>query len=228
MVTTYLFRSKDVKSGRKVDESYYVDDSSYFRSLKTSKYMDNIDRIPDDDDEEYDISDGYIDKDSSKDDEEKDDELDLDDELEAYLDLETETETDYKEYNDTDSENDDADRYISGIEDEQDDYYEKLLHIEKLFDPKNIDNTVLRRIVTTYKDIKDIEFDSDIVKYNVEKIMDSVLMCVDNYDDNEVIELLMQDMTEREISDVMNVSQQSVNKRIRKIFRKTIKLLNNQ
>src|SRR5699024_11111076 len=127
----------------------------------------------------------------------------------------------------TDSKNDDADRYISGIEDEQDDYYERLLHIENLFDPKNIDNTVLRRIVSTYKDIKDVEFDSDIIKYNVEKIMESVLMCMDNDDDNKVIELLMQDMTEREISDVMNVSQQSVNKRIKKIFRKTIKLLNN-
>ena len=57
--------------------------------------------------------------------------------------------------------------------------------------------------------------------------MDSVLMCVDNDDDNKVIELLMQDMTEHEISNVMNVSQQSVNKRIKKIFRKTIKLLNN-
>ena len=220
MITTYLFRSKDVKSGRKVNESYYVDDSSYFRSLKTSKYMDNIDRIADD--EEYDVSDISTDKDNELD-------LDLDDELETYLDLdlETETETDYEEYEDTDSENDDADRYISGIEDEQDDYYERLLHIENLFDPKNIDNTVLRRIVSTYKDIKDVEFDSDIIKYNVEKIMESVLMCVDNDDDNKVIELLMQDMTEREISDVMNVSQQSVNKRIKKIFRKTIKLLNN-
>ena len=227
MIATYLFRSKDVKSGRKVDESYYVDDSSYFRSLKTSKYMDNIDRIADDDGEEYDSTDIHIDKDNSEDNEEKDNELDLDDELETYLDLDLETETDYEEYEDTDSENDDADRYISGIEDEQDDYYERLLHIEKLFDPENIDHTVLRKIVTTYKDIKDIEFDSDIVKYNVEKIIDSVLMCVDNDDDNKVIELLMQDMTEREISDVMNVSRQSVNKRIRKIFRKTIKLLKN-
>ena len=214
MIATYLFRSKDVKSGRKVDESYYVDDSSYLRSLKNSTYMDDIDRIADD--EEYDASDSYTDKDSSK-----------DDELESCLDLDLETETGYKEHDDTDSENDDADRYISGIEDEQDDYYEKLLHIEKLFDPKNIDHTVLRKIVTTYKDIKDIEFDSDVVKYNIVKIMESVLMCVDNDDDSKVIELLMQDMTEREISDIMNVSQQSVNKRIRKIFRKTIKLLNN-
>ena len=137
------------------------------------------------------------------------------------------SDSDYEEYDDTDSENDDSDRYISGVEDEQVDYYERLLHIENLFDPKNIANTVLRKIVTTYKDIKDIEFDSDIVKYNITKIMESVLMCVDNDDDDKVIELLMQDMTEREISSVMNVSQQSVNKRIRKIFRKTIKLLNN-
>lgn len=223
MVATYLFRSKDVKSGRKVDESYYVDESSYFRSLKTSKYMDDIDRIADD--EEYDVSDIYTDKDSSE-----DDELDSDDELEADFDLYLETETgyeEYEEYDDTDSKNDDSDRYINGIEDEQDDYYERLLHIEKLFDPENIDHTVLRKIVTTYKDIKDIEFDSDIVKYNIAKIMESVFMCVDNDDDNRVIELLMQDMTEREISDVMNVSRQSVNKRIRKIFRKTIKLLKN-
>ena len=227
MITTYLFRSKDIESGRKVDGSYYVDESSYFRSLKTSKYMDNIDIIPDDDDEEYGVSDGYTDKDSGKDDEEKDNELDSDDELDLETETETETETSYKEHDDIDSENDDADRYISGIEDEQDDCYERLLHIENLFDPKNIDSTVLRRIVTTYKDIKDIEFDSDIVKYNITKIMESVLMCVDNDDDNKVIELLMQDMTEREISDIMNVSQQSVNKRIRKIFRKTIKLLNN-
>ena len=228
MITTYLFRSKDVKSGRKVDESYYIDESSYLRSLKTSKYMDNIDIIPDDDEEEYDISDDYIDKDSGKDDKGKDDELDSDDEFEVDLDLdlETEIEVGYEEYDDTDSKNDDSDRYINGIEDEQDDYYERLLHIENLFDPKNIDYTVLRRIVTTYKDIKDIEFDSDIIKYNVAKIMESVLMCVDNDDDNKVIELLMQDMTEREISSVMNVSRQSVNKRIRRIFRKTIKLLN--
>ena len=53
MITTYLFRSKDVKSGRKIDESYYIDDSSYYRSLKTSTYVDDIDRIADDDDEEY-------------------------------------------------------------------------------------------------------------------------------------------------------------------------------
>ena len=225
MITTYLFRSKDVKSGRKVDESYYIDESSYLRSLKTSKYIDNIDIIPDDDEEEYDISDDYIDKYSGKDDKEKDDELDSDDEFEVDLDLDLD-EVGYEEYDDTDSKNDDSDRYINGIEDEQDDYYERLLHIENLFDPKNIDYTVLRRIVTTYKDIKDIEFDSDIVKYNVAKIMESVLMCVDNDDDNKVIELLMQDMTEREISSVMNVSRQSVNKRIRKIFRKTIKLLN--
>ena len=217
MIATYLFRSKDVKSGRKVDESYYVDDSSYFRSLKTSKYMNNIDRIADDDDEEYDGADSRIDKDNSKDNEEKDNELDSD----------SDSDSDYEEYDDTDSENDDSDRYVNGVEDEQDDYYERLLHIENLFDPKNIDNTVLRKIVTTYKDIKDIEFDSDIVKYNITKIMESVLMCVDNDDDDKVIELLMQDMTEREISSVMNVSQQSVNKRIRKIFRKTIKLLNN-
>ena len=227
MITTYLFRSKDVKSGRKVDESYYIDESSYLRSLKTSKYIDNIDIIPDDDEEEYDISDDYIDKYSGKDDKEKDDELDSDDEFEVDLDLDLDLdEVGYEEYDDTDSKNDDSDRYINGIEDEQDDYYERLLHIENLFDPKNIDYTVLRRIVTTYKDIKDIEFDSDIVKYNVAKIMESVLMCVDNDDDNKVIELLMQDMTEREISSVMNVSRQSVNKRIRKIFRKTIKLLN--
>ena len=220
MIATYLFRSKDVKSGRKVDESYYIDESSYFRSLKYATRMDNIDRIADDDDEEYDGADSRIDRDN---------ELDSYDELETYLDLDLdfETETSYEEHDDTDSENDDADRYISGIEDEQDDYYERLLHIENLFDSKNIDHTVLRRIVTTYKDIQDIEFDSDIVKYNVEKIMESVLMCVDNDDDNKVIELLMQDMTEREISDVMNVSRQSVNKRIRKIFRKTIKLLEN-
>ena len=102
-----------------------------------------------------------------------------------------------------------------------------MLHIENLFDPKNIDHTVLRKVVTTYRDIEDIEFDSDVVKSNVVKIMESVLMCVDNDDDKKVIELLMKDMTEREISSVMNVSRQSVNKRIRKIFRKTIKLLKN-
>lgn len=214
MITTYLFRSKDIESGRKVDESYYIDDSSYYRSLKTSTYVDDIDEIADD--EEHVGDNNHIDENNSKDDKNKDTELDLDsgDELEMYLDL------DYEEHDDTDI-------YINGVEDEQDDYYERLLHIENLFDPKNIDHTVLRRIVTTYKDIKDIEFDSDIVKYNVTKIMESVLMCVDNDDDNKVIELLMQDMTEREISDVMNVSQQSVNKRIKKIFRKTIKLLNN-
>ena len=214
MITTYLFRSKDIESGRKVDESYYIDDSSYYRSLKTSTYVDDIDEIADD--EEHVGDNNHIDENNSKDDKNKDTELDLDsgDELEMYLDL------DYEEHDDTDI-------YINGVEDEQDDYYERLLHIENLFDPKNIDHTVLRRIVTTYKDIKDIEFDSDIVKYNVTKIMESVLMCVDNDDDNRVIELLMQDMTEREISDVMNVSQQSVNKRIKKIFRKTIKLLNN-
>lgn len=221
MITTYLFRSKDIESGRKVDESYYIDDSSYFRSLKTLKYVDDIEIIADDDDDdkEYDVSDVYTSKDSSE-----------DDELETYLDLDFETETSYEEHDDIDSEDDDTDRYMSGIEDEQDeqdDYYERLLHIENLFDPKNIDNTVLRRIVTTYKDIKDIEFDNDIVKYNIAKIMESVFMCVDNDDDNRVIELLMQDMTEHEISNVMNVSQQSVNKRIKKIFRKTIKLLNN-
>lgn len=204
MITTYLFRSKDIESGRKVYESYYIDDSSYYRSLKTSTYVDDIDEIADD--EEHDGGNNHIDEDNSKDDKEKDIELDSD--------------LGYDKHND-------IDRYISGIEDEQDDYYERLLHIENLFDPKNIDNTVLRRIVTTYKDIKDAEFDSDIVKYNVEKIMESVLMCVDNDDDNKVIELLMQDMTEHEISNVMNVSQQSVNKRIKKIFRKTIKLLNN-
>ena len=204
MITTYLFRSKDIESGRKVDESYYIDDSSYYRSLKTSTYVDDIDEIADD--EEHVGDNNHIDEDNSKDDKEKDIELDSD--------------LGYDKH-------DDIDRYISGIEDEQDDYYERLLHIENLFDPKNIDNTVLRRIVTTYRDIKDVEFDSDIVKYNVEKIMESVLMCVDNDDDNKVIELLMQDMTEHEISNVMNVSQQSVNKRIKKIFRKTIKLLNN-
>ena len=225
MIATYLFRSKDVKSGRKVDESYYVDESSYLRSLNNSTRMDNIDRIPDD--EEYDVSDISTDKDSSKDDKEKDNELDSGDESEMYSYLDLETETNYEKHNGKESQNSDLDRYINGIEDKQDDYYERLLHIEKLFDPENIDHTVLRKIVTTYKDIKDIEFDSDIVKYNVEKIMDSVLMCVDNDDDNKVIELLMQDMTEREISDVMNVSRQSVNKRIRKIFRKTIKLLKN-
>lgn len=214
MITTYLFRSKDIESGRKVDESYYIDDSSYYRSLKTSTYVDDIDEIADD--EEHVGDNNHIDENNSKDDKNKDTELDLDsgDELEMYLDL------DYEEHDDTDI-------YINGVEDEQDDYYERLLHIENLFDPKNIDHTVLRRIVTTYKDIKDIEFDSDIVKYNVTKIMESVLMCVDNDDDNKVIELLMQDMTEHEISNVMNVSQQSVNKRIKKIFRKTIKLLNN-
>lgn len=225
MIATYLFRSKDVKSGRKVDESYYIDESSYFRSLKHSTRMDNIDRIADDDDEEYDGADSRIDRDN----EEKDNELDSDDELETYLDLDLdfETEISYEEHDGKESKDGDSDRYINGIEDEQDDYYERLLHIENLFDPKNIDSTVLRRIVTTYKDIKDIEFDSDIVKYNIEKIMESVFMCVDNDDDNRVIELLMQDMTEREISDVMNVSRQSVNKRIKKIFIKTIKLLNN-
>ena len=204
MITTYLFRSKDIESGRKVDESYYIDDSSYYRSLKTSTYVDDIDSIADD--EEHDGDNNHIDEDNSKDDKKKDIELDSD--------------LGYDKH-------DDIDRYIIGIEDEQDDYYERLLHIENLFDPKNIDNTVLRRIVTTYKDIKDVEFDSDIVKYNVEKIMESVLMCVDNDDDNKVIELLMEDMTEHEISDVMNVSQQSVNKRSKKVFRKTIKLLNN-
>lgn len=225
MIATYLFRSKDVKSGRKVDESYYIDESSYFRSLKHSTRMDNIDRIADDDDEEYDGADSRIDRDN----EEKDNELDSDDELETYLDLDLdfETETSYEEHDGKESKDGDSDRYINGIEDEQDDYYERLLHIENLFDPKNIDSTVLRRIVTKYKDIKDIEFDSDIVKYNIAKIMESVFMCVDNDDDNRVIELLMQDMTEREISDVMNVSRQSVNKRIKKIFIKTIKLLNN-
>ena len=209
MITTYLFRSKDIESGRKVGESYYIDDSSYYRSLKTLTYVNDIDRVTDD--EEHDGDNNHIYEDNSKDDKKKDTELD----------------SGYDKHDDIDSEDDDADRYISGIEDEQDDYYERLLHIENLFDPKNIDSAVLRRIVTTYKDIKDIEFDSDIVKYNVEKIMDSVLMCVDNDDDNKVIELLMQDMTEHEISNVMNVSQQSVNKRIKKIFRKTIKLLNN-
>ena len=214
MITTYLFRSKDIESGRKVDESYYIDDSSYYRSLKTSTYVDDIDEIADD--EEHVGDNNHIDEDNSRDDKNKDTESDLDsgNELEMYLDLD-------------DEEHDDVDRYINDIEDEQDDYYERLLHIENLFDPKNIDSTVLRRIVTTYKDIKDIEFDSDIVKYNVTKIMESILMCVDNDDDNRVIELLMQDMTEREISSVMNVSRQSVNKRIKKIFRKTIKLLNN-
>ena len=212
MITTYLFRSKDIESGRKVYESYYIDDSSYYRSLKTSTYVDDIDEIADD--KEHDGGNNHIDEDNSRDDKKKDTELDSDDELEKYLGL------DYEKH-------DDVDRYINGIEDEQDDYYERLLHIENLFDPKNIDSTVLRRVVTTYKNIKDVEFDSDIVKYNIEKIMESVLMCVDNDDDNKVIELLMQDMTEHEISNVMNVSQQSVNKRIKKIFRKTIKLLNN-
>lgn len=211
MITTYLFRSKDIESGRKVDESYYIDDSSYYRSLKTSTYVDDIDRIADD--EEHDGDNNHIYEDNSKDDKKKGTESDLG--------------SGYDKHDDIDSDNNDSDRYINGIEDEQDDYYERLLHIENLFDPKNIDSTVLRRIVTTYKDIKDIEFDSDIVKYNIEKIMESVFMCVDNDDDNRVIELLMQDMTEREISDVMNVSRQSVNKRIKKIFIKTIKLLNN-
>ena len=227
MIATYLFRSKDVKSGRKVDESYYMDESSYYRSLKTLNRMDDIDRIADDDDEEYDGADSRIDKDNSNDNEEKDNELDSDDELETYLDLDFETETSYEEHDGKESKDGDSDRYINGIEDEQDDYHEKLLHIENLFEPENIDHTVLRKIVTTYKDIEDIEFDSDIIKDNITKIMKSILMCVDNDDDNKVIELLMQDMTEREISDVMNVSRQSINKRIRKIFRKTIKLLKN-
>lgn len=227
MITTYLFRSKDIESGRKVDESHYIDESSYLRSLKNSTYIDDIDRIADD--REYDGSNIHIGENSSDDDKEKDDESDSDDELDLDLDLDlgVETEISYEEYEDTENKDDDADRYINGIEDKQDDCHDRLLHIENLFDPKNIDHTVLRRIVTTYKDIKDIEFDSDIVKYNVAKIMEAVLMCVDNDDDNKVIELLMQDMTEREISSVMNVSRQSINKRIRKIFRKTIKLLKN-
>src|SRR5699024_2703964 len=139
-----------------------IDDSSYYRSLKTLTYVNDIDRVSDD--EEHDGDNNHIYEDNSKDDKKKDTELD----------------SGYDKHDDIDSEDDDADRYISGIEDEQDDYYDRLLHIENLFDPKNIDSAVLRRIVTTYKDIKDIEFDSDIVKYNVEKIMDSVLMCVDN------------------------------------------------
>lgn len=222
MVTTYLLRSKDIKSGRKVDESYYVDESSYLRSLKTLTYVEDIGRIPDDDDdEEYGISDDYTDRDRDRD-SGKDDELDSDDELEVDLDLDLGTEigAGYEEY-------DDSGRYINSIDDEQDTCHERLLHIENLFDPKNIDHTVLRKVVTTYRNIKDIEFDSDVVKSNVVKIMESVLMCVDNDDDKKVIELLMKDMTEREISSVMNVSRQSVNKRIRKIFRKTIKLLKN-
>lgn len=229
MITTYLFRSKDVKSGRKVNESYYVDESSYFRSLKTLTYVEDIDRIPDDDGEEHDVSDSSTSKDSGRDDKEKDNELDSYDELDLDLDpdIEIEIEIGYEGYDDTDSKNDDSDRYMNGIGDEQDACHERLLHIENLFDPKNIDHTVLRKVVTTYKDIKDIEFDSDIVKFNIVKIMESVLMCVDNDDDEKVIGLLMKDMTEREISSVMNVSQQSVNKRIRKIFRKTIKLLKN-
>ena len=229
MVTTYLLRSKDIKSGRKVDESYYVDESSYLRSLKTLTYMEDIDRIPDDDDDEedHDVSDSSTDKGSGKDDKEKDDELDSDDELGLGLDLDLETEIGYEEYDDADSKNDDLDRYVNSIDNEQDTCHERLLHIENLFDPKNIDHTVLRKVVTTYRDIEDIEFDSDVVKSNVVKIMESVLMCVDNDDDKKVIELLMKDMTEREISSVMNVSRQSVNKRIRKIFRKTIKLLKN-
>lgn len=227
MITTYLFRSKDIESGRKVDESYYIDDSSYYRSLKTSTYVDDIDSIADD--EESDGGDNYITEGSDRYEKEEDTEsdVDVDNEMESYLDLDLETDASYEEHDDTDSEGDDLDRYINDIENEQDDYYERLLHIEKLFDLKNIDHTVLRRIVVTYRDIHDTEMDNDVIKSKVEHIMESVLLCVDGEDDSKVIELLMQNMTEREISNVMNVSQQSVNKRIRKIFRKTIKLLNN-
>lgn len=206
MIATYLFRSKDVKSGRKVDESYYIDDSSYLRSLKINAYIEDIDDLEEDEDSDNnnypDIrSDDSINGDKAE--ESKD--LELDDEHNVV----------------------DRNNYTHHIEDDEDIYDERLEHIEKLFNPNNIDHTILRRIVTTYRNIHDTEMDSDVVKSKVEHIMESILLCVDGKDDSQVIELLMQNMTEREISNVMNVSQQSVNKRIKKIFRKTIKLLNN-
>src|SRR5699024_5967321 len=96
MITTYLFRSKDIESGRKVDESYYIDDSSYYRSLKTLTYVNDIDRVSDD--EEHDGDNNHIYEDNSKDDKKKDTELD----------------SGYDKHDDIDSEDDDADRYISG------------------------------------------------------------------------------------------------------------------
>jgi hypothetical protein len=233
MITTYIFRSKDVKSGRKVDESYYIDDSSYQRSLKVTTYIDDIDSLEDDEDSDN----NYFDDKSedsingAKKESKKENNLELDDEeLKLIADLGSRLKLDSDSFLEDEAPDvlDNDDNYIHHIEEDKDMYNERLKHIEKLFDPKNINHTILRKIVTTYRNIHDTEIDNDIIKSNVEHIMKSILLCVDGEDDSKVIELLMQDMTEREISNVMSVSQQSVNKRIKKIFRKTIKLLNNE
>lgn len=221
MVSTYIFRAKDVESGRKVDESYYVDDSSYYRSLKNSSTRDDIDNFESEDEMFSDT--GYDDTDDMEDLEyDKDSILDNSDFKEdSEPELGEDTEPEYTEE-------------LLGIYkkdlDEHSDIYEEnsheyIMHIKSLFNPENMDYTMLRKIIMTYKDTYKIE--NELVKHEIQNVMASVEKSLDGDDDNKVIGLLMQDMTEREMSREMGISRQSINKRIKKILRKTIKDLKN-
>lgn len=221
MVATYIFRAKDVESGRKVDESYYVDDSSYYRSLKTSSTRDDIDNFESEDDISFDIT--YDDKDDIDYLEDEDSILDIIDfEEESEPELGEDIEDDYVEESSILSSKKTSHEYTDAHEENSHDY---IRHVKNLFNPDNMDYTTLRRIIMTYKDTYKIG--NELVKYEMENVMAAVEKSLDGGDDNKVIELLMQDMTEREMSREMGVSRQSINKRIKKILRKTIKELKN-
>lgn len=228
MVSTYIFRAKDVESGRKVDESYYVDDSSYYRSLKVSSTRDDIDNFESGDEMFFDTS--HDDTDDMEDSEHGNVKHEYNED--SILDN-----SDFKEDSEPELGEDIESEYVeesSGIYkkdlDEHLDIYEEnsheyIRHIKSLFNPDNMDYTMLRKIIMTYKDAYKIG--NELVKYEIQNVMTAVEKSLDGDDDNKVIELLMQDMTEREMSRVMGISRQSINKRIKKILRKTIKELKN-
>lgn len=229
MVSTYIFRAKDIESGRKVDESYYVDDSSYYRSLKVSSTRDDIDNFESEDEMFFDTS--YGDEDDIDDSEYEDRKVTNDEDSildSTYFEEESEPEwgedanTDYAEESSGPSNKESSHEYLDTYEENSHEY---IRHVKSLFNPDNMDYTELRKIIMTYKDTYKIG--NELVKYEMENVMRAVEMSMDGDDDNKVIELLMQDMTEREMSREMGVSRQSINKRIKKILRKTIKYLKN-
>lgn len=226
MVSTYIFRAKDVESGRKVDESYYVDDSSYYRSLKNSSTRDDIDNFENEDDISFDARHDYEyeSEDNDKENEKNEDSI-LDKE-----EFEEESEPELGEVSNPEYEEDSSEPRGEKDSEGHSDFYEEnsheyTRHIKNLFNPVNMDYTILRKIIMTYKDTYKIG--NELVKYEMQNVMMAVEKSLDGDDDNKVIELLMKDMTEREMSVEMGISRQSINKRIKKILRKTIKELKN-
>lgn len=208
--STYLFRSKDVTSGRKHPEHpYYRDDSSYNKSRNMDLQL--IEEITSEEDDVFhDNDEGTLQNDIPDDLSEE--------ELMEIKEMEVVSEYRGDWFDTIESLDEDESQNEEFVEMVRD-YVE---HIDTLFDYSSLNKKEIKNIILNYNKLVEYKC-NELIMSHVDKIMLEIEECATIEGDLEVIECMKDGMLENDIAKHMNVSRQVVNRRANRVINKFMK-----